>query len=92
MGAKKKTVRTYRSKARTIRGLAGCQKRLGQRIRRLRKESDPPLSQEALAGKAQLDAKHLQTLEAGVANPTLASLLALSRALGVSLSELMDGV
>ena len=92
MGGTKKSSRTYRSKARTIRGLIGCRERLGERIRFLRDEAEPHWTQEGLAAKAQLDSKHLQTIESGTGNPTLATLLSISRAFGISLSELLEGV
>ena len=65
-------------------------RRLGRRVRQLRLERG--LTQEGAATLAHLDAKHLQTIEAGKTNTTVASLVGLSRALGVTLMELFDGV
>jgi transcriptional regulator with XRE-family HTH domain len=59
-------------------------------LRRLRREKE--LSQEDLAERAALDAKHLQAIEAGQVNATFASLMGLAKALGIKLSELLKGV
>jgi transcriptional regulator with XRE-family HTH domain len=45
-----------------------------------------------MAAKARLDAKHYQQLEYGSSNATFATLKALARALGVTLSEMLEGV
>ncbi len=50
------------------------------------------LTQEQVAEKAGLDDKHLQTIEAGTSNVTMASLVGITRCLGVTLSELFKGV
>jgi len=60
--------------------------RLGRRIRDLRKHKQ--LSQEQAAERAKIDPKHWQDLESGRTNPTLATLVGISRALGVKLAEL----
>ena len=60
--------------------------RLGRRIRELRKQRQ--LTQEQAAERAKLDPKHWQQLESGTTNPTLATLVGISRALGVKLSDL----
>jgi transcriptional regulator with XRE-family HTH domain len=65
-------------------------RRLGRRLRALRDARG--LTQERLAERAGVDAKHYQALESGLSNVTFATLLAVARALGVSLSELFDGV
>jgi transcriptional regulator with XRE-family HTH domain len=62
--------------------------RLGRRIRRLREATG--LSQEAAAGIAELDPKHWQVIEAGKTNTTVASLVAISKALHVKLKDLFD--
>ena len=59
-------------------------------MRRLRREKE--LSQEDLAERAALDAKHLQAIEAGKANVTFASLVGIAKALGIKLAELLRGV
>ena len=60
--------------------------RLGRRIRELRKQQK--LTQEQAAERAKLDPKHWQQLESGTTNPTLATLVGISRALGVKLADL----
>jgi len=50
------------------------------------------LSEEKLADLAHLDPKHLQIIESGRVNTTLASLVGIGRALGVPLRELFEGV
>jgi transcriptional regulator with XRE-family HTH domain len=50
------------------------------------------LSQEKLAERADLSTRHLQAIEHGKSNVTLATELALARALKVPLSELFSGV
>lgn len=45
-----------------------------------------------LAEKALLDEKHYQTMESGLSNVTYATLVAVSKALGVTLAELFEGV
>lgn len=63
-------------------------RRLGRAIRALRDEAG--LTQEEAAGRAQLDPKHWQELEAGRTNPTVATLVAVARALEVTLGDLFD--
>ncbi len=46
------------------------------------------MTQEHAAATAQLDAKHWQAIEYGRTNPTVATLVAVSRALGVGLGDL----
>ena len=63
---------------------------LGENIRRLREARG--LSQNALAAAAGLDQGHLSTIEGGKrANPTAAVLVALARALGVTVDDLLRG-
>ncbi len=59
---------------------------LGKRLLELRREHG--WSQEHAAEKAGLHAKHVQRMEAGNANPTLASIVALAVAYGVGLDAL----
>jgi transcriptional regulator with XRE-family HTH domain len=61
---------------------------LGKRIRQPREEQN--LSQEHLAEHARLAAKHLQDMEHGRTNPTVASLVGLAKALGVDLRVLFE--
>lgn len=65
-------------------------RRLGRRLRALRLAGE--WTQEEVAERARVDAKHYQALESGLSNVTFATLLAVARALGVTLSELFDGV
>jgi transcriptional regulator with XRE-family HTH domain len=50
------------------------------------------LTQVQLAEAAAIDEKHYQTMESGLANVTFATLAAVSKALGVTLAELFEGV
>lgn len=64
--------------------------RLDKRVRALRNEKG--LTQEEAAGRASLDAKHLQMIEGGRTNATVASLVGIARSLGVTLAQLFEGV
>lgn len=90
MTSSTKHTRRYRSSARRHPEIQAAARSLGQRIRALRRERG--LSQEVLAERAGLDWKHLQVIEAGRTNTTLASLVGVARGLGVSLAELFQGV
>lgn len=64
-------------------------KRLGEKIRKLRKDRD--WTQEHLAELANIDPKTVIELEAGKrANPTLQTLNKLARALKTSLEDLLS--
>jgi len=63
-------------------------KRLGDRIRQLRKERN--LSQERLAERADLNAKYLGAVERGERNPSFESLFKIAGALGISLAFLLQ--
>ncbi len=65
-------------------------RRLGKRLRELRAERD--LTQEAAASAAAIDPKHYQAIEAGTSNVTMATLIGLTKALGVPLATMLDGV
>ncbi len=80
----------WRSAARGARGVDASLRRLGRRLRSLREAAG--LTQVQLAEKAALDEKHYQTMESGLSNVTFATLVAVSKALGVTLSELFEGV
>jgi transcriptional regulator with XRE-family HTH domain len=80
----------WRSAARRSPRLDVVLRRLGRRVRVLRAALE--LSQEEVAGRAEIDAKHFQEIEAGRVNVTMASLVGLARALGTSLSKLLEGV
>lgn len=64
--------------------------RLGTRIRELRLARG--LTQERAAGLADLDPKGFQSIERGKTNLTMASLVAIAKALDVNLQDLFDGV
>lgn len=62
-------------------------RQMGQRIRRLRKTKG--WSQYGLAREAGISREHVRRLEAGESDPTLGMLTKLSRALGVTLADLV---
>jgi transcriptional regulator with XRE-family HTH domain len=88
--APKKPTREWRSAARSSPAVADAVGRLGKRIRALREAKG--LTQEELATRAQLDAKHIQTIEAGKTNTTVASLVGIAAALDGRLTDLFEGV
>jgi transcriptional regulator with XRE-family HTH domain len=61
---------------------------LGQNIQNLRKKAR--LTQEELAGMANIATRVLQRIEAGKANPKVATLAAISKGLGISLEDLFS--
>lgn len=71
-----------------VRAIAAERRRLGLRIRELREQGG--LTQERLAELAGLHPKHMPRIEAGVANVTIATLVALARGLGVPLGSFFD--
>ena len=81
---------TYKSRARRSRTVDVALKSLGRRVQKLRDDQD--LTQEEAAGRAKIDPKHFQAIEAGRVNVTVASLLGIARCLKVTLSELFEGV
>ncbi|MFE3858452.1 helix-turn-helix domain-containing protein [Streptomyces griseorubiginosus] len=64
-----------------------CQQNVGRRIQAERLRQD--LTQEAVYLAAGLDRRTLQTIESGVGNPTLATLLKLAHVLDVDVAEFM---
>ena len=80
----------WRSAARGSRGVDASLRRLGRRLRLLREAAG--LTQVQLAERASIDEKHYQTMESGLSNVTFATLVAVARALGVTLAELFEGV
>jgi len=66
------------------------QVRLGQKIRKLRKEKG--WSQEAFADKCGIQRAHMSLIERGKQNLTLATLENICRNLGVTMSEALKGV
>lgn len=61
---------------------------MGLHIRKIREGQG--ISQEQLAADAEIPYSSVNEIEAGKTNPTIASLMALSEALEVKLSELFD--
>jgi len=58
----------------------------------LREREAKGFSQDKLAEKAELDRTYISGIERAVRNPSLLSICRLARALGVSVSELCEGV
>ena len=65
-------------------------KRFGQRVRILRKNAG--LSQEAFADLCGLDRTYVGGIERGERNVALRNIEVIARALGLSLSKLMQGL
>jgi len=59
----------------------------GRVLRRVRREHD--LSQEALAARARLARNHVSELERARRDPSLATMVQLADALGMTMAELM---
>lgn len=65
-------------------------KNFGKRLKKLRLESG--LSQEALALSAELDRTYIPSIEKGERNVSLSVLEKLAKALGLSVSELLENL
>jgi transcriptional regulator with XRE-family HTH domain len=63
-------------------------KLIGKRIKELRQNKK--LSQEALAERADINAKYISRIELGMENPTLDLFIKLSKALKVEMWEMFD--
>jgi transcriptional regulator with XRE-family HTH domain len=63
---------------------------LGQSIAKHRRTKD--LTQDALAEKADLDRTYLSDIERGVRNPGIKNVARIAKALGITLSRLLEGV
>jgi transcriptional regulator with XRE-family HTH domain len=63
-------------------------KQIGTRIRRLRKAKD--MSQAALAKRARLTRVYITRLESGKQDPSLSTINALAKALGVPVTALLE--
>ena len=81
---------SWRSESRSAPGVPSTLKRLGKRMRALR--TDLQITQAKAAERARIDEKHWQQIETAKINTTVATLLAISKALKVSLSELFEDV
>ncbi len=68
-------------------GTAAYLASLGQAVRRHRE--DAGLSQEQFAFEAELDRTYVSGIERGVRNPTVATLLRLTKVLGIAPSALL---
>lgn len=67
------------------------QEELGKRIRELR-ASNTGLSQEKFAHKIEIDRTYLASVEAGKRNISIANIKKIADGLGVTLSDLFDGL
>ena len=63
---------------------------LGRRVAAARRARE--ISQEELAWSVGIHTNHLSTIERGIANPSVAVVLAISSVLGVEIGELMVGL
>ncbi len=63
-------------------------KQLGMQLRKLREGKG--MSQESLAKKAKITREYVNKLEAGRYDPTIGTLQRLARALGVSVTRLLE--
>ena len=66
------------------------QQRLGEKIRKLRSEKG--FSQESFADECRLHRTYMGSIERGERNVTLKSLRTIATALGVTVSELLNGI
>jgi len=64
--------------------------RFGDKIKQLRKARE--LSQEAFADQCGFDRTYISGIERGRRNPSLAAIETLAKALGISVSDLFDGL
>ena len=64
--------------------------RFGENVRTLRKKRD--LSQEELAAEAELDRTYMGGVERGERNLGLLNMVRIAKALGVSASQLCEGI
>jgi len=68
--------------------MAPTPKQMGKRLKRLRQARD--MSQAALAKNAGLTREYVNKLEAGKQDPSLTTISALAKALGVSVAALFE--
>jgi transcriptional regulator with XRE-family HTH domain len=64
--------------------------RFGERVRILRRKSG--ISQERFAAQARIDRSYIGAVERGERNVTLRNICRIAAALGISPSQLLDGV
>ncbi len=63
-------------------------RKVGERIKELRRDKN--LSQEEFAQEANIDRTHVSYLETARSDPTLSTLFKVAKALGLSVSELLE--
>jgi transcriptional regulator with XRE-family HTH domain len=63
-------------------------KRVGERIRKIREEKN--ISQQEIAVACDFEKSSMSRIEAGRTNPTVTTLYKISKALGVTIKDLMD--
>jgi transcriptional regulator with XRE-family HTH domain len=63
---------------------------IGEKIKSLRLEKN--LSQEKLAGMAEIDRRYMQSIEGGKRNISLNTLLKIARALNVKMSIILENI
>jgi transcriptional regulator with XRE-family HTH domain len=68
--------------------MAPTPKQMGKRLRQLRTEKE--MSQAALAQRAGLTREYVNRLEAGQQDPSLTTISALAKALGVPVAALLE--
>lgn len=73
-----------------MRQVLTIQEQFGLRVRELRRSQG--LSQEAFADECDLDRTYIGGIERGERNVSLRNIAVISKALGLTISELMDGV
>jgi transcriptional regulator with XRE-family HTH domain len=62
----------------------------GQKVAKCRHAKE--LSQEALAEMSDLDRTYLSDIERGIRNPGIKNVVRLAKALGISTSQLVEGI
>ncbi|AMA60042.1 helix-turn-helix domain-containing protein [Bradyrhizobium sp. CCGE-LA001] len=65
-------------------------KLVGRNVARIREARNPPLSQNALAAKMEIDRAYISGLERGERNATIVPLWHISQAFGVKIAALFE--